>query len=174
MGKNKEHQITSQNKKEFIRRYPEYGSVGATLKAIGVKSRKTFYNWCDSDPKFKAVYEEELLPNRRDDCVSLLYQAAMGKLGTHIRTWTEKRTGNAYEEEVENELAETQRSAIFGFLKATDHNDDPKSPDRLIFAEKHQITGEGGGPIKVEINAKDKLLSILNSIAARGAETAGN
>lgn len=42
------------------------------------------------------------------------------------------------------------------------------------YADKHQVTGDGGGPIKVEDDAKDRLLSKLNSLAAQGADTEGD
>jgi hypothetical protein len=116
------------NKAQFIKLYPQYGSIGETLKAIGIKRRRTFYDWCESDPKFKEIYETELLPARRDTLVSRLYQCAMGKL----------------------KLQREQLTAIYGFLKATDHMADQY--DNIIFTEKHQheLVGEGGGPIQQE------------------------
>lgn len=139
----------NRNKKAFLEKYPEFGAVGPTLHAIGIKSRKTFYNWCENDPAFKTVYEDELLPNRRDEVISLVYQAATGRLGTHIRTWTEKRTGREYSEEVPNELAATQLTAAFGFLKATDHIEKPDDAGRTVWCEKNQveISGKDGAPL---------------------------
>jgi hypothetical protein len=134
-------------KQAFIKLYPEYGSVGATLKAIGIKSRNTFYNWLKDD-RYRGIYENELLPNRRDEVVSLVYRVATGKLGTHVKTVTYKN-GTETTEEVPNEVPQTQLTAAFGFLKATDHTDHPKepnAPDKLIFTEKYQIAGDGGGP----------------------------
>jgi len=143
---------TCQNKKLFLEKYPEYGSVGATMAAIGVKCRRTFYKWLDADPAFKEQYETELLPNRRDELVSLLYRVATGRLGTHVKTYIRK-DGTETTEEVPNEIPATQLTGIFGFLKATDHNDIPDSPDRLHFTEKHQLemAGKGGGPVKIVV-----------------------
>lgn len=161
----------SENKKTFIKLYPEHGSVGMTLKAMGIKSRNTFYNWLN-DSKFKEIYENELLPNRRDEVVSLVYRVATGRLGTHLKTITHKN-GKTTTEEVPNEIPQTQLTAAFGFLKATDHTDhpkDPSAPDRLIFTEKYQLSGEGGGPIKVVDDAKERILSAIAGLAARAGE----
>ena len=46
------------------------------------------------------------------------------------------------------------------------------NPDR--YAEKHQLAGKGGGPITVEHNVKDKLISMFDSIAAKGKKTRGS
>lgn len=43
--------------------------------------------------------------------------------------------------------------------------------DRLEGKVAQPITGAGGGPIEVEHDAKGKLLSLLNSMSARTAET---
>lgn len=68
---------------QFIEAFPLYGTVGATLKAIGIKSRTTFYGWLKRNKKFARVYHEELQPNCTDLLESALYQAALGnkKLG---------------------------------------------------------------------------------------------
>jgi hypothetical protein len=68
---------------QFIEAFPLYGTVGATLKAIGVKSRTTFYGWLKRNKRFARVYYEELQPNCTDLLESALYQAALGnkKLG---------------------------------------------------------------------------------------------
>jgi hypothetical protein len=76
MVSEEKNQNICRNKRLFLEKYPEYGSVGATLKSIGVKRRATFYDWCDADPKFKAFYETELLPNRRDAVASIVYRMA--------------------------------------------------------------------------------------------------
>lgn len=122
----------SQNKKLFLEKYPEYGTIGATIKAIGLKRRTTFYTWCEKDPAFKAHYESELLPNRRDEVASIVYRAATGR---------------------EKIATATQLTAAFGFLKATDHNDDASAKDRLVFCEKNQveIAGAGGKPIELVV-----------------------
>lgn len=68
----------SQRIAAFKREYPKYGTVGMTLKAIGIKCRKTFYNWLESDAAFKRYYEEELKPNRIDELVSAAFEIATG------------------------------------------------------------------------------------------------
>lgn len=143
------------NKKLFLEKYPEHGSIGATLQAIGIKSRTSFYKWCKSDTHFKQVYEAELLPNRRDAVQSVVYRMATahksvalcpvcegsgkygdkGCHGCHGKGWVEVRTDGA------------QLTAAFGFLKATDHAADEY--DRAVFTEKNQVElmGPGGKPI---------------------------
>jgi len=143
--KNGKKLTTEQCKSQFIKLYPEYGTVGATLKAIGIRSRRTLYLWLKGDANFARVYNEELLPNRRDEIASIVYRAARGSLS----------------------LQKDQLTAAFGFLKATDHiNDD------LQFREKyqHEVSGQDGKPIQIEVDAKSKLLSLLNSIASRSRE----
>ncbi|MDD5220508.1 MAG: hypothetical protein PHV11_08075 [Candidatus Bipolaricaulis sp.] len=141
-----------QNKKAFLKRYLDYGSVGETLKSIGIKSRMTFYTWMKADPNFKRIYEEELLPARRDEVISVVYRAATGRLGTYTETTT-KKNGDVVTAEMPIVLPQTQLTAAFGFLKATDHNDDPKSKDRVVFIEKNQIelAGKDGGPVVIRV-----------------------
>jgi hypothetical protein len=136
------------NKRLFLEKYPDYGSIGATLRAIGIKSRRTFYNWRDSDPHFKEVYETELLPNRRDELISEMYRIARGEM----------------------KATDVQVRALFGFLKATDHAD--TGPDRLVFTERyqHEMMGKDGGPMEVEVDVKGKLISLLDRLAARTGE----
>lgn len=57
-------------KASFKREYPKYGTIGETLKAIGIKSRRSFYNWCEKDAAFKRYYNDELKPNRIDELVT--------------------------------------------------------------------------------------------------------
>lgn len=147
---NKQAQAQCANKKrEFIKVYPEHGTIGATLQAIGIKRRRTFYDWTANDAAFKACYEDELLPNRRDEVASMVYRTATGQLGKHIRTFTNK-FGKLIEEEVANEIPSTQLTAAFGFLKATDHVD-KDGKDRLVFCEKNQIELNGGGEIILRV-----------------------
>jgi hypothetical protein len=166
----------SKGKQAFIKLYPEYGSVGATLKAIGIKRRWTFYCWLN-DEKFREIYENELLPNRRDEVVSLVFRTATGKLGTHIETVTYKN-GTVTKEEVPNEIPQTQLTAAFGFLKATDHIEDAGAKDRLVFCEKNQIelTGKGGAPLPIgETNVfnynigKEGIAEALEILISAGA-----
>lgn len=158
----------SRNKKLFIKLYPEYGSIGPTLKAIGIKARKTFYNWCDNDPKFKGYYLTELLPNRRDELVSLLYKTALGRLGTNTETTMDYKRGRETTKEVPIVLPQTQLTAIFGMLKATDHID--TGADRLIFVEKHQLelSGKDGQPIKYDITVRDTRTKELTERLIKG------
>lgn len=120
----------TENKKLFIKNYPEYGTIGSTLKAIGIKSRTTFYNWLN-DKKFNDIYENELKPNRRDDVVSVVYRVASGKM----------------------KIDSTQLTAAFGFLKATDHISEDITKDRLVFCEKNQVEfmGRDGKPIEPSV-----------------------
>ena len=69
----------SAEKTLFIDYYRQYGAVGQAAKLAGI-SRRLVYLWMDSDPEFKSIYEDELKPNRTDEIVSTLYQAAMGHL----------------------------------------------------------------------------------------------
>jgi hypothetical protein len=148
-----------QNKKLFIQKYPEYGSIGETLRAIGLKERKTFYKWLATDANFNAIYYHELLPNRRDTVQSVVYRMATanksvaicpvcegsGKYegtknchGCHGKGWVEVHADTA------------QLTAAFGFLKASDHAADDN--DKLVFIERNQVqlTGEGGGPVLIK------------------------
>ena len=65
-----------ERKAKFKELYPKYGSIGQTLREMGIKSRQSFYKWCNSDPGFKRIYEEELKPNRIDELVSAAFQIA--------------------------------------------------------------------------------------------------
>ncbi len=126
-NKSKRTETLCQNKRLFIEKYPEYGSIGRTLRAIEIKSRQTFYSWCESDPRFKEFYKTVLLPNRRDELITVVYQAAVGKM----------------------RINREQLLAAFGFLKATNHVDDEY--DDLDFREKyeHAIAGKDGKPIEL-------------------------
>lgn len=139
------------NKKLFIEKYPEWGSVGATLKAIGVKSRTTFYNWCDADPHFKEIYEIELVPNRRDEVSSLVYRAATGRLGT-TEEQVFSKYGGTINKNVPVSLSQTQMTAAFAFLKATDHVEKTEDPGRLVFCEKNQVelSTQPGKPLDIK------------------------
>lgn len=143
------------SKRLFLEKYPEYGSIGATLKAIGIKQRRTFYFWCEADPHFEEIYRTELLPNRRDELVSRMYRIATGQV---------KATAG-------------QLTALFGFLKATDHVAD----DDLVFTERyqHELMGKGGGPIALEQRVNltaltDEELSILEHIVGKAANPPGD
>jgi len=148
-NKNKHIEQMCRNKKLFLEKYPECRTVRNTLDAIGIKTRSTFYHWCEQDPKFKKIYLTELLPNKRDKFVKMLEDIALGEVKAN----------------------NTQLTAIFGMLKASDHID--TGPDRLIFVERHQLTGADGGPIEVEHDAKGKLARLLDSFAARAGKTEG-
>lgn len=45
-------------KARFLDLYPQYGTIEATLHAIGLKSRTSFYGWLKDDARFKADFEE--------------------------------------------------------------------------------------------------------------------
>jgi len=152
------------SKQKFLKLYPEYGAVGPTMKAIGLKCRRTFYNWLENDPKFKELYLTELMPNRRDELVSLVYRVASGKLGTYTKT-TERANGDIITEEVPYGIPQTQLTAAFGFLKATDHND--TGEDRMIFVEKHQleVSGKDGKPIILKVVYDDSNKGIHDTPA---------
>ena len=122
----------TQHKSQFIKLYPQYGTIGLTLKAIGIKTRWTFYKWCEKDAGFKRYYQEELLPNERDENISLLREIARGKV----------------------KASPVQLTALFGFLKATNRIRDEYSP--FDFVEKSQVeignTGDKPFVARVEID----------------------
>jgi hypothetical protein len=120
-----EHQQELINlKKRFIELYPEYGTVGSTLKQIGIKSRNTFYEWMKDDAEFKAIYESQLQPDRRDVVASVIFRASIGK----------------------EKLNKDQLQAAMGFLRATEAGKKKKDDD-LIFTEhtKSDIDLHPGG-----------------------------
>lgn len=104
----------ARNKESFVREYPACGTIGETLSLIGIKSRTTFYNWLKEDAEFKAKYEKELQPNRRDAVATIIYKIAMGKMPN---------------------ATSQQLTAAFGFLKATEGGKD-KQVDDLTFTER--------------------------------------
>lgn len=53
----KQPEITA-DKASFLYMYPTHGTIEATLRAIGLKSRTTFYDWLKTDVAFKASFEE--------------------------------------------------------------------------------------------------------------------
>lgn len=61
---------SDQLKAAFKIAYVKWGTVGMALKEIGIRSRRSFYNWCEADAAFKRYYDEELKPNRIDELVS--------------------------------------------------------------------------------------------------------
>jgi hypothetical protein len=67
----------SADKKLFIEYYRQLGAVGVAAKSVKV-SRRTIYNWMEADAEFRAIYEEELKPDRIDELVHVLYMAALG------------------------------------------------------------------------------------------------
>lgn len=124
---NKTHGEVAREKQAFIDNFPEYGTVGATIVAIGLKKCMTFYIWCAKDPEFKRIYDEELKPQQRDMVVSQIYRAAMGKI----------------------KLTQQQLTAAFGYAKATDKS----AQDGLIFREQyaHELSGPGGKEITLKV-----------------------
>ncbi len=148
-------ETTCANKKAFIKAYPEYGSIGEALKAVGVKSRKTFYNWMSSDPAFKATYETQLLPNRRDQVQSVVYRMATAHQSVALCPVC-KGTGKYSDKNchgcrgkgwVEVHADGAQLTAAFGMLKASDRAADEH--DKLTFVDKNQleVTGKDGTPL---------------------------
>jgi len=122
----KQEQISS-DQERFKQLYLEFGTIGATLKEMGYSSRTTFYDWCESNPAFKAWYEKEGQPFRRDIVASVIYRAALGKI----------------------QINNTRFISAIAFLKATEVRKE-KIPDDLVFTEKNQfeLTGKGGGPVR--------------------------
>jgi len=121
-------------KQLFIALYPEYGTIGATLAALKIKSRTTFYNWCKEDSEFSKLYESELQPNRRDVVASTIFRAAIGK----------------------EKLNKDQLAAAFGFLKATEaHKKGPE--DDLEFTErtKSEVGLKVDNPIESVVRVVD-------------------
>lgn len=73
----------AERKSKFRELYPQYGSIGQTLKAMKIRSRQSFYKWCKGDPAFKKYYEDELKPNRIDELVTIAFViATAGRLKT--------------------------------------------------------------------------------------------
>jgi len=113
------------NQRAFIDAYPVEGTVGKTMKAIGM-GRRTFYDWI-KDPEFNAVYQE-LKQDRIDELVTRLYK--------FIREGKD-------EDDNPIKLNQQQLIASFFLLKAFD----PKT-----FTEKMQMqhVGGDGAPAKVD------------------------
>jgi hypothetical protein len=50
---------TMEKKSQFLIAYEKsMGNVSMACQYAGIKSRKTFYNWCNSDPEFKAAVHD--------------------------------------------------------------------------------------------------------------------
>ncbi len=113
-------------KKAFIDTFLTYGTVSCTLTAIKV-SPSTCSKWRKTDPEFEQAYQEQLAL-RRDTMVSILYRIGRG---------------------LDKPKSHGQLTALYGWLKATDHLD--TRPDRLIFVDRSQVelTGKGGGPLDI-------------------------
>lgn len=112
----------AEQKKLFRRYYPEYGTVGGTLKVMGYRDRRTFYNWLEQDSAFRDWYEKEGQPNRRDVIATQIFRAASGK----------KR------------ISHTQFLSAIAFLKAVESGK-KHTPDDLAFTEKTQIDLQSTG-----------------------------
>lgn len=53
-----------------------FGNISQACKMVGI-SRRTFYNWRDSDPEFKNLIEsDEFIQERKDYLEELLYDRA--------------------------------------------------------------------------------------------------
>lgn len=72
---------------------------------------------------------------------------------------------------IENALFEAANSGNVTAIQVYLYNRNPK---RWSDKRNIQLSGEGGGPIKVEVDGKSKLLSILNRLATRARETEGD
>ena len=72
---------------------------------------------------------------------------------------------------VENALFEAATSGNVTAIQVYLYNRDPR---RWSDKRNIQIAGEGGGPIQVEVDAKSKLISLLNRLATRAGETKGD
>ncbi|GAH33462.1 unnamed protein product, partial [marine sediment metagenome] len=70
---------TANNKMNFLAFYKTMGTVGQACEKVGIKSRKTIYNWIEKDKEFAEVYEE-LKANRTDELTSTLYRSGVGEL----------------------------------------------------------------------------------------------
>ncbi len=111
-------------RRAFIQEYPKYGSVGETIRAIGVRNRRTFYNWCDAHPDFKKIYDEVLKPNRIDELLTTAYQiATAGKL---------KNKKNTFGFEID---ASAPQVTLIKYLLSVF---DPET-----YAERHLLEGKG-------------------------------
>ena len=112
------------HQKAFVDNYLTEGTVGKTLKAIGLSSRGHFYQWL-KNPEFNAIYQE-LKSDREDYLVSRLYKFIKGEL----------------EDGEKIVLNQQQLLAAFFLLKAFN----PK-----VYSDKMQLqhTGADGAPVKV-------------------------
>lgn len=63
------------------------GNISLSCEEAGIESRKTFYNWCNTDPEFKKAIESSGEQAKRD----LIYDLMMLKIhknhGPTIRWW---------------------------------------------------------------------------------------
>ena len=122
------------HQKSFVDEYPKQGTVGKTMKALGM-NRTYFYEWI-KDPEFNAVYQE-LKADRIDELVTRLYKFI---------------TDGKDSDDNPIKLNQQQLLAAFFLLKAFD----PKT-----FTDKMQMqhTGADGAPVKVttvEIHRAEK------------------
>ena len=51
-------QEIADRKAQFLDLFPRYGTIGDTLRRIGLKSRNSFYEWLKADIQFAAEFEE--------------------------------------------------------------------------------------------------------------------
>jgi|GEM_PF-2532464 len=133
----------------------------AACKRAGITDR-TLRRWLEKGRLELEAAEADLGPD--DD----LDEAA---LGPHARF---RKQVEKTEADVENGLV---RSLVF--------NEDARPEDKRWFLERRhpkrygkgamrvELTGEGGGPVEVEIDARQALLSRLSSVAPDGAAEEG-
>ena len=49
-------QEIADRKAQFLDLFPRYGTIGDTLRRIGLKSRSSFYEWLKADAQFAAEF----------------------------------------------------------------------------------------------------------------------
>jgi len=82
---------TIQKKTDFLLAYERtVGNVRLACKPAGIKSTKTFYNWCDNDPDFKKAVSD-MGEMQRDFVADLLWMKILQGHGPSIRYYLSRR-----------------------------------------------------------------------------------
>ena len=85
-------QVRTLNKKHlFLVAYEKnMGNISKSCQSAGIDSRKTFYNWCDTDPEFKKAINSAH-GVRRDLVEDIVMIKIMKNHGQTIRWWLSKK-----------------------------------------------------------------------------------
>lgn len=86
---------TLDKKSEFITAYQKScGNIRMACDMAGIKSRKTFYNWCEADPEFKKAIDSTLV-YQQDLVQDMLLMKILKGDGASIR-WFLKHNHHRY------------------------------------------------------------------------------